>query len=219
MSPNIRSKKTPALFAAFVLLSTFGGSLAFAQTIMLQELRCIPNEKNAVVRATAPSEIPGDSARIYFRWKGHADFFWETMDPAGGGHYWATPPKPEKRNDSVETYATLVDGSGREIARSEMRSIPVTSDCRVDLTPKEAGFAQNLTIGETAPGQQGKDVMGFLCDGIVTRINSQGIRRADETCRACVVAWWQRKELLIPAVVGTVGVVIDQIPEPSPHRP
>jgi hypothetical protein len=75
-------------------------------------------------------------------------------------------------------------------------------------------------VGETSPKQQGKKVMAFLCDGIVTRINHAGVRRADEVCRACVAAWWQRKAVLIPAAAG-VGVIItdEPEPEPSPSRP
>ena len=90
----------------------------------------------------------------------------------------------------------------------------------MDLSPKERGVAQNLTVGETSPKQQGKKVLAFLCDGVVTRINSAGVRRSDEVCRACVVAFWQRKAVLLAPIAGITGVVVtDQDPEPSPSRP
>jgi len=209
-----------SLLATAVLFAA--SSPVLAQSISLAEQSCLPVERNAVVRATAAGAPAGGSARLYFRWKAHGEFYWSAMESDGGGRYWTTPPKPRKQNDMVEEYAALVDDGGREIARSEMRSVPVKSDCRTDLSPKEHGVAENLTIGETAPAQQGKDVLGFLCDGIVTRVNPLGIRRADEACRACVVAWWQKKEILLPlaTVAGVTTVtIIDHTPEPSPSRP
>jgi hypothetical protein len=195
---------------------------ALAQSISIAEQSCLPVERNAVVRTAASGEVAGGSARLYFRWKGHGDFYWVGLEPEGGGRSWATPPKPRKQNEAVEEYAALLDGAGREIARSETRTVQVTRDCRADLSPRERGFAQNLTIGETSPPQRGKDVLGFLCDGIVTRVDPAGIRRADEVCRTCVVAWWQKNEVLIPlgAIAGVTTVtVIENRPEPSPSRP
>ncbi len=212
--------RAPSLLAAAIL--AVAASPLLAQSISLGEPSCLPLERNAVVHATATGEAPGGSTRLYFRWKGHGDFYWVGMETAEGGRVWATPPKPRRQNDSVEEYAALLDAAGREIARSETRAVPVTRDCRADLSPRERGFAENLTIGETVPNQQGKDVMGFLCDGIVTRVNGAGIRRADEACRTCVVAWWQKNDVLVP--VATLGgvttiTIIENSPEPSPSRP
>jgi hypothetical protein len=212
--------RAQSLLAAAILAAATAPALA--QSISLAEQSCLPLERNAVVRASAAGEAPGGSARLYFRWKGHGEFYWVGLDPDGGGRLWATPPKPRKQNDAVEEYAVLLDGAGREIARSETRTVPVRGDCRSELSPKERGFAENLTIGETSPNQQGKDVLGFLCDGIVTRVNGAGIRRADEACRTCVVAWWQKNQVLIPlAAVGgvTTVTIIENRPEPSPSRP
>jgi hypothetical protein len=192
---------------------------ATAQSIVVEKPSCIPREDNGLVKATITSAAPGLAARLYFRWRDHEDFYWVPLEMEPGGHYWATPPKPELRNEQVELYAALVDAMGKPVARSETQIAPVTRDCSLQLTPKERGVAQNLTVGETSPKQQGKKVLGFLCDGIVTRVNSAGIRRSDEVCRACVIAWWPRA-VLAPAVAGIVGVVVtDQEPEPSPSRP
>jgi len=212
--------RAQSLFAAAVLFAA--ASPVLAQSISLAEQSCLPVERNAVVRATATGAAPGGATRLYFRWKTHGDFYWLAMEPDGGGRFWVAAPKPEKRNDTVEEYAALVDDGGHEIARSQTRAVQVTRDCRAELSPKEAGVARNLTIGETAPMQQGRDVLGFLCDGIVTRVNAAGIRRADEVCRTCVVAWWEKREVLLPlAAVGGVTTinVIDHNPEPSPSRP
>jgi len=58
----------------------------------------------------------------------------------------------------------------------------------------------------------------------VTRIDPAGILRADEACRACVVAWWRKPGVIIPAaILTTVGVIEvlddDEPKETSPSRP
>jgi hypothetical protein len=193
---------------------------ASAQTITVEKPACSPVEDNGIVRATVTSAVPGLAPRLYFRWRDHEDFYWVPLEMEPGGHYWATPPKPEPRNQQIEIYGALVDATGKPVARSETQIMPVSRDCTVKLSPKERGVAENLTVGETSPKQQGKKVLAFLCSGVVTRVNSAGVRRADEVCRACVIAFWQRDAVLIPAIAGITGVVItDQEPEPSPSRP
>lgn len=207
------------LFAAGLLLA--GAIAAQGQTVAVEKPSCLPAENNGVVRASLSSAAANQSPRLYFRWKDHEDFYWVAMEAEPNGRFWAIPPKPEKRNEQVELYAALVDPTGKIVARSEPLAVKVNGDCRVQLSDRERGVAENLTVGETSPKQQGKRVMAFLCDGIVTRVNSAGVRRADEVCRACVVAWWMRKEVLVPvAGVGVVGVIVtDPDPEPSPARP
>jgi hypothetical protein len=202
-----------------------GATAATAQSIVVEKPRCVPAEDNGLVRATVTSSGPasagaGLSPRLYFRWREHEDFYWVALEPEAGGRFWATPPKPEMRNEQIELYGALVDATGKVVSRSESQFAPVTKDCKVELGPKERGVAQNLTVGETSPKQQGKKVLAFLCDGVVTRVNSAGVRRSDEVCRACVIAFWQRKAVLLAPVAGIIGVVVtDQDPEPSPSRP
>jgi hypothetical protein len=206
------------LIAAGLLLA--GVTAAEAQSVALVKPDCIPTEENGVVRATGTTAGPGQSLRLYFRWKEHEDFYWVAMEAEPGGKFWAIPPKPERRNESVELYGAVVDPAGKVLARSEPMMVKVTNDCKVQLSEKERGVAENMTVGETSPKQQGKKVLAFLCDGVVTRVNSAGVRRADEVCRACVIAWWQRKGLIVPATAGIVGIVVtDDDPEPSPARP
>ena len=196
-----------------------GAAVGRAQTVKLEKTDCIPHEENGVVRAAIPALTTGQSARLYFRWKDHEDFYWVALEAEPGGRYWGIPPKPERRNDHVETYAAVVDPAGKVVARSESQMISVKSDCKVRLSEKERGVAENLTVGETSAKQQGQKVLAFLCDGVVTRVNHSGIRRSDEVCRACVIAWWQRKAVLIPAAMTGIGVIVTDQPEPSPARP
>jgi hypothetical protein len=206
-----------ALFAALCGLLMATGAV-HAESITTEDPGCVPKEDNAVFRARVSADAAGRPARLYFRWRDHKAFYWVPMEIEADGRYWAVPPKPEKRNEQVEYYAALLDAAGNVTARSDSRMVKVSGDCRVQLSEKERGVAQNLTVGETSPDQQGKEVFAFLCDGVVTRVNSQGIRRADDICRACVVAWWPRKSVLLPAALVT-GVVIVDRPEPSPSRP
>lgn len=211
--------KTHGLFAAGLLL---GCVAAHAQTFTVEPLKCVPKEDNAVVRAALSTDVPGaQTPRLYFRWKGRTDFYWVNMESEPGRRFWAIPPKPERRNDEVEYYSALVDPNGRIGVRSPSQVSKVTGDCRPQLSPKERGVAENLTVGETTPEQQGAKVVGFLCKGVVTRINAQGVRRSDEVCGPCAVVWWDRKSVLIPAFAGGVlGVIVtDHNPEPSPSRP
>jgi hypothetical protein len=204
-------------FAAGLLFA--GAAAARAQTISVEKPSCLPMEENGVLRGTATAAT-GLSPRLYFRWREHEDFYWVALEAEAGGRFWAIPPKPEKRNEHVEYYAALVDPAGKAVARSESQIVKVTSDCKVKLNEKERGVAENLTVGETSPKQQGKKVLAFLCDGVVTRINSAGVRRADEVCRSCVIAFWQRKAIVAPLAAGFVGIVVtDDGPEPSPSRP
>jgi hypothetical protein len=219
--------RAPTLLVATLIAGSAAGlvvacpSTADAQSIAAEKASCNPMEDNGLIRGTVGATAAGLSPRLYFRWKDHEDFYWVNFEPEMGNRFWAVPPKPEQRNKEIEYYAALVDPAGKVAARSETQVMPVTRDCRIQLDPRQRGVAQNLTVGETSPQQQGKKVLGFLCDGIVTRVNSAGVRRSDEVCRACVIAWWERRGVLIPAIAGVAGVIItDQPPpEPSPSRP
>jgi hypothetical protein len=210
--------KTRGLLA---VLSLLAGAAAQAQSFTVEPLKCVPKEDNAVVRAALSADAPGTTPRLYFRWQGQTDFYWVTMESEPARRLWGVIPKPEKRNDQVEYYTALVDANGKVGTRSPSQTSKVSNDCKAPLNTKERGVAENLTVGETTPEQQGAKVIGFLCKGVVTRINAQGIRRSDEICGPCAVVWWDRKSILIPAFAGgVVGVIVtDRNPEPSPSRP
>jgi hypothetical protein len=75
-------------------------------------------------------------------------------------------------------------------------------DCPVLLTEVEYSWASNLTIGETTEAQAGNPVFHWLCDGIVTRLGSNSVYRADEYCRACVVGGFFPPSL-VPVIVSS----------------
>lgn len=108
-------------------------------------------------------------------------------------------------NEPAEYYVSVHDSAtGRELARSKTRVVEVRESCRLDLNEEERGEAENLTVGETAHWQRGEQVFHWLCDGIVTRVNPNGTKRPDEVCRACVIVWWKRPQILAPAVAGCI---------------
>jgi hypothetical protein len=117
-------------------------------------------------------------------------------------------------NEPAEIFVAVVSANGQMLAKTAMQGIYVRKDCRAQLTPKEEGFAYNLVIGETAPWQGSEPVFHWLCDGIVTRIDHLGIKREDEFCRACVVAWWRTPALL--PLLGSTSIIIAN---PRPRTP
>jgi hypothetical protein len=230
-----------ALWAACLMAAGAPALWAASPSISVQQAGCFKVAENQVIYASTLGEPGGATARLYFQWTDHPYFYWVDFEhdlpaiaggagnaasfaaPGGSSRYWVTPPKPESRNHEIEYYAVLLDGAGREIARSPSLKTRVTSDCQIKLTPQQYGAAQNLTIGETSTKQPKNRVNGFLCDGIVTRVDPDNVKRADEICRTCVIAWWERKELLIPVLgaagaTGITSVIVDR-PEPSPSRP
>ena len=122
------------------------------------------------------------------------------------------------KTEAGEYFVAVVDGSGRLLGRSEMRSVEVKKDCKVSLTPQQEGFAKNLVIGETAAWQKNEEVYHWECTGITTRRDPTNVLRADERCRACVVAaWWP--VAAGGGAVALIGVIDDDPVEISRSRP
>ncbi len=205
------------LFAGMLLVGASIANTAQAQSISLVDVRCIPRKANGVVKAAIiPDPAVGQSPRVYFRWKGQPAFYWSPMEVEPKGQYWSVLPRAEDRNHSVEYYVAVVDATGKMLSQSEPRAASVHNDCDLKLTAKEQGVAENLIVGETTPNQYRKKVIGFECPGLKIRIDHQGIRRSDEECGPCGLAWLPPTAL---ATAGIIGVVITEDPEPSPSRP
>lgn len=128
------------------------------------------------------------------------------------------------QNEPAEIFVAVYDPFGSQIARSELFIVEVKKEkeCPVTLTPQQDGYASNLTVGETRDWQAGEQPFHWECDGLVTRVDPRGILRADEACRACVIAWWGAPTVIPAAVLGTIGIITvvdDDPPEVSPSRP
>lgn len=220
-----RFTTVPVLAAALAMAVGVAGVAAAqpAPSIKMDQVSCLRFGDNQVFHASALAEPPGGSGRLYFQWDNHGGYYWVDLTSEAPGRYWGVPPKPETRNTEVSYYATLLDAAGREVGRSPLLKSKVTADCQVKLTPQQMGTAQNLVVGETIPNQQKNRVMGFLCDGIVTRVDAYNVKRVDDICRVCAVAWWSRPEFLVPAALAgaTPGItqIIHDPPQSSPSRP
>jgi hypothetical protein len=120
--------------------------------------------------------------------------------------------------EAGEYYVAVVDGSGKVLGRSEMRTAEVKKDCKVNLTPQQEGFAKNLVIGETAAWQKNDEVFHWECTGITTRRDPLNVLRADEKCRACLIAaWWPAGAA--GGAIALVGIIDDDPIDVSPSRP
>ncbi len=220
----------PLLAGLALIAASFAAPLrAQEPSIQPEQVKCVPNRANGLITATVQPEIGGAEVRLYFRWDGHGDFYYVVMEASGGGTYWVTPPKPTDENRRIEYYVAVVEpkepegpdeAEGQVVGNpSPHLTAPVEEDCDVDLDEKELGMADNLIVGETKDEQRGNPVLGFLCDGIISRIGRDGILRADEICRRCIVAWWDRPRALVPAAVLLGGGTTVTRTEASPSRP
>ena len=90
--------------------------------------------------------------------------------------------------EPVEYYVAVVGPSTQIVAQTPMLvgEVRSQSSCRLELTPEQRGEAANLVVGETAAWQIGEPVFHWLCEGVVTRIGENNVKRADESCRGCV---------------------------------
>ena len=185
---------------------------------------CLPKAANGVVAVTVKPETGLSSVRVYFRSVGSPDFYFLEMRSEGRGRYWAVLPRPEDRTASADLQIAVRDGEGTE-TRSAIQLVPVSATCIANLTPDQASYARNLVVGETTAVQSGQMVSGFLCTGVISRIDASGNLRSDETCRKAVLAGaafaasGPRLGTLLPiaALGGAVagGVVIHAVDKPE----
>jgi len=149
---------------------------------------CVPSDDNVLVSLTVVPEIGWSSVRAYFRDHDEDLWYFVEMRAMGGGKYWAVFPKPEADTQNVDVRFRVRNDQGA-LTESEIQTLPVTSRCNVRLTEEQQGYARNLVIGETSPDQKDREVFGFQCDGIISRLEEYtGDLRPDEYCRAVLLA-------------------------------
>ena len=214
--------------SVIVAAIALAASVGHAQTVVVDEVACLPKEANRAVRAVAQGVPGGGSVRLYFR-RLHplGAFYYNRMRPESAESYWSVFASAEHRRqhqlteewwevlktrdwmvlegrdrtwletwleereqEAAEYYAAIYDARGELVERSVTRLVEVldAEECEVELDAREAGWARNLTVGETTELQNGRPLFHWLCDGVVTRISVGGIRQPDRYCRACVVA-------------------------------
>ena len=143
-------------------------------------------------------ETPGKRREIATWWIQH-----ETSKDRNHRRNWLLALDPETlqqrlrefRHEPVEYYAALFDAAGKLLSKTDIRVTPVRDDCEVKLTAQQKGEADNLVVGETAAwqGKGATKAFHWECSGIVTRIDPNGVRRAD-VCRDRFIALWEEEQ-------------------------
>ncbi|MBI4915373.1 MAG: hypothetical protein HY825_05945 [Acidobacteria bacterium] len=187
---------------------------------------CMPEEGNSVVTATLVPEHGWATVRTYFRELGSNDWYWVEARNESRGAYWGVLPRPEDETTAVEMQIVAKDADGKE-TKTPIQKVSVTSSCKPVFTPPQAHLAQNLVVGETIIGQRDKEILGFICPGVISRVDYTGELKPDEYCRKAgilLAASAQNKAALIPLLVlggggGVIAIVDDDDPPASPSRP
>jgi hypothetical protein len=155
------------------------------------------------------------------------DEWWEELKDRdwmdGRDRDWLEKWLEERDYEAAEYYVAVYDSAGERLESSPITLVEVLDqeECEVTLDRRQDGWAQNLIIGETQDDQVGGPVFHWLCDGIVTRIGTDDVIRADEYCRACVVALiplWVAGGALAAALIAEEIIDPDR-PPASPSRP
>jgi hypothetical protein len=192
MLPSFGFHVPPVACARAVLAATVVGLLGILiapapaasqmASVVVSNLPCLPVEGNAAIYAAVSPPDLATTVRVFFRRQDHGDMYYVTMNPLGGGNYWAVLPKPERQNEVVEYHVTALDAAGAVLNSSEVQRTTVIRDCETKLAQIEEDASETLTIGETTSHQKGRPVAWFLCDGILSRVDTRGEKRADEFC-------------------------------------
>lgn len=182
---------------------------------------CVPSSGNSVATVTLKPDTGWALVRVYFRATEEKAEYYMEMRATGNGSFFAVLPKPESGTSAVEMYVMARDAEGRPV-KSGPITVKVASGCEVKLTEEQQRYAQNLVVGNTAADQEGKVVEGFLCDGIVSRIDIKGALRPDEQCRRVLIAAATSGSALIPALAlgaAGAGVLIVDRDDKEPNSP
>lgn len=153
------------------------------------------------------------------------DEWWQILETRdwmeGRDRNWLENYLQDQDQEAAEYYVAVYDAAGNVRGRSATYLTEVrANDCFEPLTPKQRGWASNLTIGETSPAQGNKEVFHWLCEGIVTRIDTADVMHPDEYCRACVVGLGFVPPLASVATGVVSGAIIEHPPtEASPRQP
>jgi hypothetical protein len=176
-------------FITSLAVALFAAPLLFAQAPVLtpKYAACVTPDGNALVRVTVQPETGWSSVRTYFRRSNNTDLYYLEMRSDGAGNYWATLPLPEQATREIDVQVAVRDAEGKEM-RGQAGKVAVSGGCAETLTTEQQRFAQNLVVGETMAGQKGLGVLGFKCEGIISRIDWQGAMRPDDYCRGILAA-------------------------------
>ncbi len=128
----------------------------------------------------------------------------------------------ELENNPAEYFVAAYSPNGLRSVRSDMFVAIVEPDqdqCHIESTPQQLGEQANMTVAESSTWQYGKPPFQWECTGIVTRLDQEGIKRGDESCRACVVAMLPGWVPVAGAAAAVVAGEVVEDPIISPSEP
>ncbi len=121
-----------------------------------------------------------------------------------------------QKYEPTEYWAAVHDSFGQVVSVTDIYVTEVRDRCDHELDQTQRGLAENLSVGETAPWQVSEEIFHWKCEGIVTRVDAKGFFRGDEVCRACLIAWWKKKNFLLPVASGLTATGLTLIDGDSP---
>jgi hypothetical protein len=201
------SRRFAATAALGVGLVLSGGSASFAAApeIKFSPPTCIATGANSVVKTQLKPENGWASVRAYFRAGGETDWYFMEMRATGNGGFFAVLPKPLGSTKAVDIQIHVRDADSL-VTRGPIGTVKTAGSCPGTLSEEEKKYAANLVGGETVEKQHGKEIVGFECGGVVSRIDVQGAIRPDDVCRRAILV---TSPLLIPALaVGAGGAAV-----------
>ncbi|MBZ0113740.1 MAG: hypothetical protein K8J08_14840 [Thermoanaerobaculia bacterium] len=204
-----------------LLVGAFTASMTFGQAPIVtpEPLACMPTEGHSVVYADV-DPLPGDDdeVRIFFRRDGFGDYYYvimEVLDENVPNRYRGVVPVPEPDNLSTQMYLGVIAPDRTLVSRSLTTSVAIDEDCDVEVDD-----GANFVVGETSYAQKNRKIAWWQCEDVTSRIDVNGEVRDEGSC-VPVILWWQRPEILVPTVLGSVGgvVLVDDLIDPNPPSP
>jgi hypothetical protein len=143
--------------------------------------RCVPAATYARVDFHDPRLPAGRAVRVYFHSQNARTEHYIEMRRDASGRYSAVLPKPNADSRYVDYRIATMDERGQLTTR-EQRRLAVGADCSASNLPTaaETKKVEHLVIGTDVEGP----IMpvGFLCDGIIGRIDPAGQLQSYDAC-------------------------------------
>lgn len=204
-----------------LLVGALTASMATAQAPIVtpEPLACMPTDGHAVMYADV-EPLPGeqDEVRVFFRRDGYGDYYYVVMEVADENvpnRYRGVVPVPEPDNLSTQVYLGVISPDQTLVSRSLTTNIAIEEDCDVEVDE-----GADFVVGETSYAQKNRKIAWWQCEDVTSRIDVNGEVRDEGSCIP-VILWWQRPEVIVPVVLGSVAgvVLIDDLLDPSPAPP
>jgi hypothetical protein len=178
-----------------------------APTIQHAPLSCVPAADSTKVVATIADAT---SAKVFFKTTDGATEYWTEMSRSGD-QFWAVLPRVCGRQKAV-SYRIEARGADGAVSATPAIEAPVNGCAAPELSAEEAAAAANMVVGVST--EEERDLKGFRCQGVVSRLTPSGKLERFEDCNDCFVAGVPPAVGLTAAgliTAGTLGIVIDEL--------